>query len=124
MKFATAYMAAGGSIGTVKQKIYDSTRYPNAAPVQQVLLFVASNWSSPSFALWEEEESSHFYTRLVHRYALVMGASFAEKMGDRTTAAKLHSAAGALTNTLSTFWDAARNLILYEYGPVLRGKSS
>jgi len=87
-------------------------------------LFVASNWSSPSFDLWEEEESDHFYTRIVQRRALVMGVQFAQKMGDSSTSATLSNALAALTATLPEFWDPARDLILYEYGPVLRGKFS
>ncbi|KAK5112720.1 hypothetical protein LTR62_003818 [Meristemomyces frigidus] len=124
IKFANDYLANGGSMDTVKQKIYDSTTYPASAPMQKDLLFVASNWSSPSFDLWEEEESDHFYTRMVQRRALVSGAAFASKMGDSTTSATLSAAATALTATLGQFWDVNRHTILYEYGPVLHGKSS
>ncbi|TKA68494.1 hypothetical protein B0A55_08791 [Friedmanniomyces simplex] len=124
MEFANSYLANGGSIDTVKQKIYDSTTFPASAPVQKDLLFVASNWSSPSFDLWEEEESDHFYTRMVQRRALVMGATFATKMGDTGTSATLSAAATALSATLGQFWDPNREILLYEYGPVLNGKSS
>lgn len=124
MEFANDYLAAGGDMTTAQEKIYDSTTYPASAPVMKDLLFVASNWSSPSFDLWEEEESDHFYTRMVQRRALVMGSSFAIKMGDNATSATLSSAATALTATLSQFWDPNRQLLLYEYGPVLNGKSS
>lgn len=123
IEFANAYLARGGNLTTVKQQIYDSATYP-AAPVLKDLLFVASNWSSPSFDLWEEEESDHFYTRMVQRRALVMGASFATSLGDSATSTTLSAAATALTATLSQFWDVNRGLILYEYGPVLHDKSS
>lgn len=106
------------------QKIYNSATYPAQAPVLKDLLFVASNWSSPSYDLWEEEESDHFYTRMVQRRALVMGAQFASKLGDSATSSTLSSAATALTATLSQFWDPNRLLLLYEYGPVLHGKTS
>ena len=123
MEFANDYIAKGGSVKTVKQKIYDSSSFPNA-PVQRDLLFVASNWSYPSFDLWEEEQSDHFYTRMVQRRALVAGSSFATKMGDADTASTLSAAADALTATLSQFWDPNRHVLLYEYGPVLQNKSS
>lgn len=123
MEFANDYVANGGSIDTVKQKIYDSSADPTA-PVQKDLLFVAQNWSSPSFDLWEEEESDHFYTRMVQRRALVTGVDFANKMGDSATAATLQSAAEACTAAFDVFWDPNRQIILYEYGPVLHGKSS
>ena len=124
MEFANDYLANGGSIDTVKQKIYDSSTFPASAPVQKDLLFVASNWSYPSFDLWEEEQSDHFYTRMVQRRALVMGSSFATKMGDSYTSSTLSAAADALTATLSQFWDPNRQILLYEYGPVLHNKSS
>jgi len=123
VNFANAYLSNGGSMDTVKSKIYDSTHYPQA-PVMKDLAFVASNWSYPSFDIWEEEPSDHFYTRLVQRRALVMGADFATKMGDSAFASTLSAQASALSTTLSQFWDPRRDLILYEYGPVLRGKGS
>ncbi|KAK5130281.1 hypothetical protein LTR08_002241 [Meristemomyces frigidus] len=124
MEFANSYLANGGSMDNVKQKIYNSATFSASAPVMKDLLFVASNWSSPSFDLWEEEESDHFYTRMVQRRALVMGASFATKMGDSNTSATLSTAATALTATLGQFWDPNREILLYEYGPVLANKAS
>ncbi|KAK5005765.1 hypothetical protein LTR28_007309 [Elasticomyces elasticus] len=124
MEFAKDYLNAGGSLATVKSKIYDSATYPLQAPVMRDLLFVASNWSSPSFDLWEEEEADHFYTRMVQRRALVTGATFAHQMGDAATSATLSSAAAAISATMSQFWDPNRQLILYEYGPVLHDKNS
>lgn len=62
MEFANSYLAAGGSKSVILNNIYNSTQNPQSAPLLKDLLFVASNWSSPSFDLWEEEESDHFYT--------------------------------------------------------------
>lgn len=124
MEFANDYLAAGGSMQNVKQMIYDSTNFPSTAPVQKDLLFVASNWSSPSFDLWEEVEGDHFYTRMVQRRALVMGASFATKVGDSQSSTTLSAAVQALGATLEQFWDPNRHTLLYEYGPVLKNKSS
>lgn len=62
MEFANSYLSAGGKKAAVLLNIYNSTANPTMAPVMKDLLFVASNWSSPSFDLWEEEESDHFYT--------------------------------------------------------------
>ena len=124
MEFAYAYLKANGSMAIVKQMIYDSANCPKQAPVMKDLLFVANNWSSPTYDLWEEEESTHFYDRLVQRRALVMGTSFAQMMNDTATSNTLSGAASALTATLSEFWDPNRQLILYEYGPVLNNKAS
>jgi len=124
MDFANDYMKKGGSLSSVRDRIWNSTANPLEAPVMKDLLFVARNWSSPSFDLWEEEESAHFYTRLVQRRALVMGAKFATMLGDSATSNTLSSAATQLTATLDQFWSPNRKLILYEYGPVLAGKNS
>lgn len=124
MEFANDYMKKGGSLSSVRSRIWNSTANPHEAPVLKDLLFVASNWSSPSFDLWEEEESTHFYTRLVQRRALVMGTKFATMLGDSATSNTLSSAAIQLTATLDQFWSSNRKLILYEYGPVLHGKNS
>lgn len=124
MEFANSYLKKGGNTTTVLQKIYDSTSFPKAAPVKKDLLFVASNWTSASYDLWEEESSDHFYTRMVQRKALVMGVEFAKRLNDTQTALTLQSAADALSSTMSQFWDQGRQILLYEYGPVLAGKSS
>jgi len=123
MEFANEYMARGGNLTTVKSQLYDTNNNPDA-PIMKDLLFVASNWTAASFDLWEEEQSAHFYTRMVQRKALVMGAQFAKNMSDDTVANTLSTAATALTSSLSEFWDPNRQLILYEYGPILKDKSS
>lgn len=125
MQFAHSYLAAGGDLQTVNQKIYNSSAYPSTAPVQKDLLFVARNWSSPTFDLWEEvEDPTQFYDRIVQRRALKMGVKFANLMNDSSTAATLNEALNAITLSFDLFWNPGRQILLYEYGPVLRGKSS
>ncbi|GAB7358770.1 hypothetical protein MBLNU230_g3996t1 [Neophaeotheca triangularis] len=124
MEFANAYLADGGSADTVRERVYDSTSYPGSAPVKKDLLFVANNWRTSSFDIWEEVQGDHFYNRMVQRRAMVTGADFATQMGDSETAATLSAEADAITATLDQFWDPNRKIILYEYGPVLREKSS
>ncbi|PNS19171.1 Glucoamylase [Sphaceloma murrayae] len=123
MDFANTYLEEGGDIDLVKSQIYDSSANLNA-PVQKDLLFVAGNWTTLDFDLWEEVVSAHFYTRMVQRKALLQGADFANKMGDSATSQILASAGAALSETLTQFWNPGRQLILYEYGPVLREKAS
>jgi glucoamylase len=124
MEFSNTYLANGGNITVIKNRIYDSAANPTVAPVMRDLLFVANNWTVTSFDLWEEERSDHFYTKMVQHRALIMGATFASKMGDAATSTTLSTAAKALAATMPQFWDNTRNLILYEYGPVLAGKYS
>lgn len=124
MEFANTYLDNGGQIAQIRQRVYQSNLYPDQAPLRKDLLFVAQNWTSPSFDLWEEEESTHFYTRLVQHRAMRMGSTFANRLGDPYTARTLTAAANRFQASLSIFYNERRNLILYEYGPVLRGKSS
>ena len=42
MEFSNTYLANGGDINTIKNKIYDSAANPTVAPVMKDLLFVAS----------------------------------------------------------------------------------
>ena len=123
INFSNAYIGKGGNFTTVLDNIYNSSANINA-PVLKDLLFVASNWTSPSFDLWEEEESDHFYTRMVQRRALLMGKQFAQDLGDNATANTLTAAADALSATLVQFWDPNRQILVYEYGPVLNNKES
>ena len=124
MEFAKAYLSQGGSLQSVKQKIYDSMANSTNAPLQKDLLFIASNWSSPSFDLWEEVEADHFYTRMVQRRALVMGTAFAKLMGDRKTAATLSAQISAISADMNQFWDPNRQILLYAYSGVLNNKTS
>ncbi|CZT20839.1 related to Glucoamylase [Ramularia collo-cygni] len=124
IEFAQSYMAAGGNITTVKQQLYDSINFPDSAPIQKDLLFVASNWTSSSFDLWEEVNTDNFYTRMVQRKALILGAKFASDMDDTGTATTLSVAADAISATMEIFWNEGRKILLYEYGPVLLSKSS
>lgn len=61
---------------------------------------------------------------MIQRRALLLGSQFATKLGDASTAATLSREAKKIEASLAEFWNPARNLILYIYGPVLRGKSS
>ena len=123
MEFSNAYIDAGGAASDIVNAVYDSDANANA-PVKKDLLFVASNYTSITFDLWEEEEADHFYTRMVQHRALVMGSAFATRLGDSATATDLSSAASVLEGMLGEFWDPVRGIILYEYGPVVNNKAS
>lgn len=124
INFANAYVRGGGSKDEVLAKIYDSTNYPSAAPVKKDLLYVAANWHQPSFDLWEEVQGDHFYTHMVQYRALTLGSTFASSLGDTETADTLSSAASAIAAWLPKFWDARRNLIVYDYNRTTNSKYS
>jgi glucoamylase len=53
-----------------------------------------------------------------------MGAELATKLNDSTTSTTLSSAADAVASSFAKFWDPNRGLLMYEYGPVMKNKSS
>ncbi|KAL9090377.1 MAG: hypothetical protein Q9159_002004 [Coniocarpon cinnabarinum] len=122
--FANEYLDAGGDMSQVMNNLYDSDANPAGAPVKKDLLFVANNYSSISFDLWEEEQANHFYTKMVQHRAMVLGSAFATRLGDSATASTLSAAATEIESLLQDFWDPVRGIILYEYGPVAGGKYS
>lgn len=124
MEFANTYLAKGGDINTVKEKIWDSNGFGSQAPTLKDLLFTAANWTTQSFDLWEEESADHFFNRMVSHKALAMGAAFAANLSDTDSANTLSTAASAVAGSLDSFWDPSRQLIVYEIGPVLLNKSS
>jgi glucoamylase len=124
IEFANAYLDNNGTVEMVRQFIYDSNTYPTQASVQKDLLYVASSWSAPSFDIWEEESSEHFFNALVSHRALILGAELATKLNDTTTSTTLSTAAGAVASSFAKFWDPNRGILVYEYGPILKNKSS
>lgn len=69
------------------------------------LEYVAKNWQNPSFEPWEEVYGHHFYTKLVQRRSLVMGASLAERLGDSAAAKRYTIASEALEKEIHKHWD-------------------
>ncbi|KAF3912754.1 Glucoamylase [Dactylellina cionopaga] len=116
IRFAEAYLKNGGSNDTILSKLW--------SPISRDLAYVAENWGSQSFDLWEEVSSQHFYNRMIHRRALLLGAAFAKKFGFNDDAARFTNVASQVYASTEGFWDVQRNLVLYQYGPVLRGKNS
>ncbi|KAK6341442.1 glycoside hydrolase 15 protein [Orbilia brochopaga] len=116
IRFAQAYLANGGSNSIVLINLWPA--------ISRDLDYVVENWPLDSFDLWEEVNSQHFYNRMLHRRALLDGAAFAKKLGYNSAATRYTSTAAAVYTATLDFWHPQRGLVLYEYGPVLRGKSS
>lgn len=50
------------------------------------LEYVSQKWALDGFDLWEEVRGLHFFTSMAHRRALLLGAEFAQHMGDSEAA--------------------------------------
>ncbi|RVD85500.1 uncharacterized protein DFL_003821 [Arthrobotrys flagrans] len=116
IRFAEAYLKKGGSQSVVISKLWPA--------IHRDLQYVAGDWKSGSFDLWEEVNSQHFYNRIIHRRALLLGSAFSKKLGYNDDAARYSAVAAQVLESAQGFWDSQRNLVLYSYGPVMRDKSS
>lgn len=88
--------------------------------------YVASNWHNPSFDLWEEVQGDHFFTRMVQRKALLLGAQLAQQLGDMSDASIYQQQALAIASDLGNFWQPAQGYVgaTRNYRQGLSGKSS
>jgi len=69
------------------------------------LNFVAQNWdqTSNNCDLWEEQTGPHWYTYMVQRHALILGASLAAYFGDDTVASSWNSTAESMISSIQSF---------------------
>jgi glucoamylase len=102
---------AEGRVKEVRAKLYDG-RLPTTSVIKEDLEFVAHHWKDSSFDIWEEISGQHFYTRLVHRRAMVEGAKLADKLGDAGAADYYRQQIKPLEAAIETHWDSRKGLIL------------
>ena len=70
-----------GKSDFVKKYLYNA-EWPANTLIKRDLEYVAAEWGNPCFDLWEEVKAKHFYTQMVQRRALQMGAQVAAAMKD------------------------------------------
>jgi glucoamylase len=75
-----------GKADYVKTHLYSPT-LPAKSVIKADLEYVAAHWMHGSIDLWEEVRAKHFYTEMVQRKALIMGAALARKLADPGAAA-------------------------------------
>ncbi|KAJ1023228.1 hypothetical protein NDA16_003381 [Ustilago loliicola] len=75
------------------------------------LEYVAHNWQSSSFDLWEEVQGTHFFTLMVQYRSLIDGAKFATSMNDPGAASYYNQQAAAINSKLQSFWDSSNGFI-------------
>jgi glucoamylase len=92
--------------------LYNPSVDPKSTVIKYDLEYVANHWRDPSFDLWEEVRGDHFFTRMVQRRALFMGAVFAQKMGDQAAADFYKTQAENITRALGQHWDNNRNILV------------
>lgn len=74
--------------------------------VKPDLDYVAANWDSLGFDLWEEQNELHFFTAMVQARALREGALFLSAAGDNSSAAYYSQEEAQLSILIESFWNS------------------
>lgn len=78
--------------------------------VKPDLDYVAANWQSSGFDLWEEQNGTHFFTAMVQSRALQDGAAFMQNVTNNQSAAFVYLAQdGLLGSLIDSFWNSTGN---------------
>nr|BAA08436.1 glucoamylase G2 [Agroathelia rolfsii] len=67
--------------------------------------YVNSDWNQTTFDLWEEVDSSSFFTTAVQHRALVQGAAFATLIGQTSSASTYSATAPSILCFLQSYWN-------------------
>lgn len=110
IKFANMMIDAGQT-SYVTSNLYDSG-FPTNTVIKADLEYVANNWQSSGFDLWEEVKSIHFFTFMVQYRALVEGAELAGRLGDTGAAAWYTNQAAAIKARLTEFWSPSKGYLI------------
>jgi glucoamylase len=91
--------------------IYDSSS-PSHSLLKKDLEYVASHWREAGFDLWEEVRGHHFFTLIVQRKALLMGADLASVLQDPGAAFYYRTEAEKIKAEIEKLWDPRAGYIL------------
>lgn len=109
LRFAFALLREGDR--ALVRELYDG-KLPTASVIKADLEFVAAEWREPSFDLWEEINGQHFYTRMVQRRSLILGARLARELGDVGAADWYLRQVAPLEIEIRKHWNPARGYVL------------
>lgn len=106
-------LIAEGRIDLVRREFYNGT---NASLIKMDLEYVSHHWQQASFDLWEEVLGDHFYTRMVQRRALLLGARLAARLGDDGAASWYRQQGAAVEKSIEQFWDPHKGYVRVTLG--------
>ncbi|KAI0821308.1 glucoamylase [Irpex lacteus] len=86
--------------------------------------YVANNWNQSTFDLWEEVNSSSFFTTAVQHRALREGAALATKIGQTSVVSGYTTQAGNLLCFLQSYWNPTGGYITANTGGGRSGKDA
>jgi glucoamylase len=97
-----------GRTDFVRSALYDGS--PRSL-LKTDLEYVSHHWRDASFDLWEEELGDHFYTRMVQRRSMLIGARVAAALQDDGAASWYLLQAKAIEKEMEKFWDSSRGYV-------------
>ncbi|KAI0826811.1 glucoamylase [Trametes gibbosa] len=86
--------------------------------------YVQNNWNQSTFDLWEEVNSSSFFTTAVQHRALREGAAFATRIGQTSVVSGYTTQAANLLCFLQSYWNPSGNYITANTGGGRSGKDA
>ncbi|KAH9989729.1 glucoamylase [Russula compacta] len=92
--------------------------------IQLDLDYVATNWNQSTFDLWEEINSSSFFTTAVQHRALREGSALAAQIGHNLFASTYNTQAANVLCFLQTYWNPIGGYITANTGGGRSGKDS
>lgn len=107
----------------VRLNIYDGS-FLSKSVLKRDLEYIAHHWSEPSYDLWEEVKGEHFYTLMVIRKALLLGADVALRLSDPAAAKFYFEQADLIKIKLQSFVVNNKLVATQNYVAGLSTKSS
>ncbi|KAI0324159.1 glucoamylase [Cubamyces sp. BRFM 1775] len=86
--------------------------------------YVANNWNQSTFDLWEEVNSSSFFTTAVQHRALREGATFANRIGQTSVVSGYTTQADNLLCFLQSYWNPSAGYVTANTGGGRSGKDA
>ncbi|KAJ3536836.1 hypothetical protein NM688_g6784 [Phlebia brevispora] len=80
------------------------------------LNYVMNNWNQSTYDLWEEIDSSSFWTTAVQHRALRQGSALATRIGQTSVVSGYNTQAGYLLCFLQSYWNPSGNYVTANTG--------
>lgn len=106
MQFAKLLPNTESNIKFISQVLYQANlSNQSMGVIKKDLEYIAHHHQEFDFDLWEETYGQHFFTKMVQRQALLMGAEFALQKNDPLAAQFYVTQANNIEKTLTEFFD-------------------
>jgi len=106
IKYANTLISQGQKSYVTQYLWTGNPNVHNGGAIKFDLDWVVSGWPSNGCDLWEEVQSTDFFwNRMTMKAALFEGSTFAQSMGDSSSASTYQSTAQSINQTLAAHWN-------------------